>query len=129
VDDDDHEDTTDPPAPPPAAATFDELLAGTGDDVVAVLLPKLGRTVRIRGLSRAEAIKIADTKGTADRERKMITWAMVEPALTYQQVDTWYGQASAGDLQVLTVEISRVSGMEEDADRQVARRFPDEPGD
>jgi hypothetical protein len=129
VDDDhDHEDTTGP-APPPAAATLDDLLAPAGDELVDVLLPKLGKTVKIRGLTRAEAIQVAEAKGTADRERKIITWGMVQPQLTYQQVETWYRQATAGDLQVLTLEISKASGVIEGADKEEARRFPDGPGD
>lgn len=115
-------------AVPTPLASVDDLLAADLDDSRVVVLPKLGRSVRIRGLTRDEAIKIADTKGSGEREKRMVTWAMVEPELTYQQVEAWFRKASAGDLQFLTAEIAKQSGLTDEAEKESFARFREESG-
>lgn len=115
------------PTPAPMASVED-LLAANLDDTRTVTLPKAGVSVRIRGLTRAEAIQISDTKGDGQREKRMVTMAMVEPPMTFQQVEAWFNKASAGDLQLLTDQIARQSGLVESAEKDAYARFPSEPG-
>lgn len=88
-------------------------------------IPGVG-TVMIRGLSRDEALQIAETKGTRAREIKMVSWGMVEPAMTYQQVDIWFRQVQAGVIQKLSGRINQLSGLNEEAEKEAVERFRDD---
>src|SRR5690242_13803211 len=75
--------------------------------------------VRVRGLSRAEVMKIAkaaDAKGVdGDRglalEQKMLFMAMVEPELTEAEVAEWYEMATVGELEPVIEKVQELSGM------------------
>ena len=88
-----------------------------------VFLPVSERWVRIQTLDRAEAIKVSNTKNLAERERKIIAWALVAPAMDYQKVEAWHKRAATGDVQVLVEAISDLSGMIEGARKKAYKRF------
>lgn len=94
--------------------TRDEILArATGGEVVN--LPSGGQ-VKVRGLSRDEAIGVQDREGTAARDNYVIATGLVEPALTEADVAAWGAlEGGAGDLVELSKVISRLSGMGEGA--------------
>lgn len=81
-----------------------------------VEIPGLG-TVRVRGLSRAEAMKIRDRSDVEAQERLMIALGMVDPKLTEAEVGKWAKAAPAGELQPVSEVIGRLSGLIEGADK------------
>lgn len=73
--------------------------------------------VSVRGLSRAQALfmnKLQD-KGVAAMEQYMLSCAMVEPAMTQQDVAQWQAGSEVGEIDAVVDVIKRLSGMEDDA--------------
>lgn len=107
--------------------SLEDLFANSaGDKSVPFHIDGVG-TVLLRSLNRDEALQIAETKSTRAREIKMVSWGMVEPAMTYQQVETWFSQAKFGVIQKLSDQIHVISGMNDKAEAQSVERFRDEP--
>lgn len=101
-----------------------------------VEVPGVG-TVRVRALSRAElmlARKATDLAGEVDGpralvlERKMIATAMVDPALTEAEVGRWQNASGAGELNVVSEAIQRLSGMLDDAEKESYKSVRGESG-
>ena len=91
-----------------------------------VEIPGVG-TVRVRGLSRAEALALNGHEGSPERvERMLISKAAVDPELTPEDVAKWQEAAGAGELEPVMVAITRLSGMEmqaKEAAKQAYRQF------
>lgn len=68
-------------------------------------------TVRLRGLSRAEVLEIRKLGDTAKADRRMVSLALVEPALTEAEVRAWQENSTPGEIEALTVAIAELSGM------------------
>lgn len=91
--------------------------------VVEVELPGLG-TVKVRPLTRAEALKLRGVELDADvMERRLIALAMVEPEMTEDQVQKWQEVSPAGELEPVGETIIRISGMEKAAGKQAYADF------
>lgn len=89
-----------------------------------VEIPGVG-TVKVRALTRGQALQVQGVElSVAEMERKLISWAMVEPTLTEDEVGVWQDGSPAGELQVITDAILRLSGMEKHAAREAMKRFP-----
>lgn len=82
----------------------------------SVEIPGVG-TVRVRALSRGEALRAQSAKGVAAIERAMLALGMVDPALTEDEVKRWQEASPAGELEPITRVIQRLSGMEAGADK------------
>ena len=104
-------------------ATVDDFAGDEELDEADVYLPGQGKKVRIRALTRDEAIKIAEATKGRDRECKMISWSLVDPELNYQQVDRWLQRSAAGDAQVLADAIAELSGLGAGARKEETQRF------
>jgi hypothetical protein len=73
-------------------------------------------TVRVRGLSRVEALDVRNTGGDVDRaEKKIIFYGLVDPTLTEEEVTAWYAAAPAGEIDQLVNPIVELSGLAEGA--------------
>jgi hypothetical protein len=81
-----------------------------------VEIPGVG-TVRVRALSRAEAMVVSGVNGAAAMERKTLHLGMVDPQLTEAEVGQWQKAAPAGDLQIVNQRIAELSGMVEGSDK------------
>ncbi|MDN5751375.1 MAG: hypothetical protein L0H64_23225 [Pseudonocardia sp.] len=80
--------------------------------------------VRVRALTRGEALQVRDkTMGTAEIERKLLAWALVEPKLTEDDVRAWQDASPAGELEVVVDAIVKLSGMEKAAAKAAYREF------
>jgi hypothetical protein len=91
--------------------------------VEEVEVPGVG-TVKVRSLSRAQAMSLRDIEMTvAESEQKLLNWAMVEPELSIADVKVWQENSPAGELQPITEAILRLSGMENSAPKQAMRDF------
>jgi hypothetical protein len=94
--------------------TREEILArATGGELVT--LPSGGQ-VKVRGLSRDEAVGVQERDGTAARDNYVIATGMLDPVLSEEDVAHW-GQieGAAGDLVEVSRAIGRLSGMDEGA--------------
>lgn len=90
-------------------------------DKAALLARRLGEgeheipgfgTVRFRGLSRAEVLALRDLPGgVAASDRKMVAAALVDPALTEDEVKIWQENSLPGEIEALTVAIAELSGL------------------
>ncbi len=88
------------------------LLAERAGQTEDVPLPALGGSVRVRGLTRREALRVQGKQmDAAASERLLLSLAMVEPRLTEDEVGQWQRQAPAGELEPLSAAILRMSGM------------------
>lgn len=79
-------------------------------------IPGVG-TVRVRALSRGEVLRAQGAKGVGAMERVMVSTALIDPALTEDEVKRWQEASPAGELEPVTRVIQRLSGMEAGADK------------
>jgi hypothetical protein len=76
-----------------------------------VEIPGVG-TVRVRALSRAEAMKVTDRElPVATMEQALLSMAMVDPKLTEAEVAEWQEAAPGGELEPVVEVIQRLSGL------------------
>lgn len=92
-----------------------------------VEIPGVG-TVRVRGLSRIEAIHVQEAKGTEATERRILALGMVDPALTEAEAGQWQRASAAGEIETVTARIAELSGMAPESPKQVYREFEADPG-
>lgn len=88
-------------------------------------VPGVG-TVRVRALSRERvlAFRKRELKGGAEEmERVMVAAALVAPELTEDEVGQWQAASTAGELEVVTRVISRLSGLDVEAAKEAVKRF------
>jgi hypothetical protein len=81
----------------------------------SVEIPGVG-TVRVRGLTRAEAVE-AKRAGddVAALEQKIIFFGLVDPPLSESEVESWYSSAPAGEVDLIVNTIVDISALEEGA--------------
>jgi hypothetical protein len=92
--------------------------------VVDVELPTLGGSVKVRPLTRSEALKLRGVELEVDEmERQLLALAMVEPKLTEDQVRQWQDVSPAGELEPVAETIIRISGMAQDAGKAAYADF------
>lgn len=83
-----------------------------------------GMTVKVRALSRAEALEVQGKEiDKAELECKLISSAMVEPTLTADEVEQWQRSSPAGVIQAVADAIIRLSGMEKAAQKAAYQQF------
>jgi hypothetical protein len=81
-------------------------------------------TVVVRPLTRAEALSVEGVDWRADAlERRLLSMAMVEPALTEDEVAEWQSNSPAGQMQPVVAAIVRISGMEEISAKKAYAEF------
>jgi hypothetical protein len=76
-----------------------------------VELPSGLGTVRIRGLSRQEAVAVSKVDDQIAMERKAIACGLLDPKMTEAEVDQWSEVAVAADVQAVAQAISELSNM------------------
>lgn len=106
-------------------ASADDLLESAEGERATedVYLPSSKKWVQIQELNRSEAIKVSDTKGGTDRERKIVAWGIAQPAMNYQTAESWHRKAGAGDIQTVVEAVSELSGMVADSRKRAYKRF------
>lgn len=102
------------------------LLAGhlPVDDVE---LPAAGVTVRVRGLSRKEALSFDADADAAAYERRMVATAMVRPTMTEDEVAQWQASGPAGELKPVVRKINELSGAGEGTAKETWKEFESNP--
>lgn len=86
-------------------------------------IPDVGE-IRVRALTRGEALQVSDMKqDAASLERRVLSWAMVEPKLTEEEVGEWQDCSPAGEIQEVFQLIVRLSGMESTSAKEAYQQF------
>lgn len=101
-----------------------KLLAARSGNTRPVEVPGVGEVV-VRGLTRAEVLTIQQ-KGdldAADMEALLVSLAMVEPALTLDEVKQWQTVAPAGELEPISAAVQELSGLQVAAVKAEMQRF------
>lgn len=70
-----------------------------------------GGQVKIRALTRDEAIAMHERETTADKDNYMISVGMTDPKLSEEDVAAWAANDAAGDLSAVSEGIAIISGM------------------
>lgn len=97
-------------------ASADDLLAETADNAAVDFILSSGKTVRLRGLTRAEHLWIG--KGTddpAEIEARMLSKALVSPAMSVAKVKQWQSTGSSKAVSEISDKIQGLSGFGEGA--------------
>lgn len=124
------------PAPAaPAAGRADKaaLLAKRADTTTGfpeeeVEIPGFG-TVLVRGLSRHEVLHLQSGPRTAlALEQRTVALGLIDPPMSEDEVKQWQKVAAAGELDVLSRTIGRLSGMFDKAVKKAYADFEDDPG-
>lgn len=102
----------------------DKLLKAGELDTQTVEIPGVG-DVEIRGLTRKQALAVADESKTERREALIVSYGLVEPSLTAREAQEWFKSVPAGLVQPLTLAISDLSGLSEGAEKTQVEEFPE----
>jgi len=93
-----------------------------------------GKLVRVRGLSRGEVFMMQKSKADggikteAAWERRMVHLALLQPALTEEQVGEWQQGPAGGDLEELGEKIRDLSKLGQGAEKSGVQGTGDESG-
>lgn len=96
-----------------------------------VEVPGVG-TVRVRGLSRAESLRIGQLAGDGDldgSEVYLLAAGMVDPALSEDDVIEWRKAAPGDELTPVVEAILVLSGLKEESFKEAVSTFRVLPGD
>lgn len=85
-------------------------------------------TMRVRGLSQHEAHVVEQTSGSLARERKILSFGVIDPELTESDVGQWQKAAPAGEVTKVALAVAELSGMLDGADKEAYKSFRDESG-
>ncbi len=91
-----------------------------GEDDVKV--EGLGK-FRVRGLSRTEAMRVRGTADLLTMERRLLAAGLVIPEMTEAEVKIWQDRGAAGRFEPLTLRITQLSGMDDEAAKEAYRQF------
>lgn len=88
-------------------------------------------TVRVRALTRAEAMSMQQVRPGPDRvaviERKMLALALVDPEMTEAEVGRWQKASTAGEMERVGKKVQELSGMTDGAAKEAYREFEANP--
>lgn len=94
--------------------------------VEVVELPGVGE-VKVRAMTRGEALQV---RGKPDdvgaMERKVLSWTMVDPKMSEEDVKAWQDCSPAGEIQTVFEAVVRLSGMEVDSAKSAYKSVRDE---
>lgn len=94
-----------------------------------VTVPVERGSVRVRGLSRAEVqeLRAADTSAPGSFERKMLAYALVDPAMTEDEVGRWQAASPPWEMEDVTAVASRLSALDRDQAKEAWKEFESDP--
>ena len=84
-------------------------------------------TVRVRGLSRPEGFEVKQVKGEREIEVAILSRALVDPALSADEVRAWQDAATAGELEPVVAAVLELSGLVPPTMREAVASFRGEP--
>ena len=107
-----------------AAISKEALLAKRDIGTETVTLEGIGDVV-VRPLSRGEVVRL-QKRGELDAdvmEQKLLALAMVEPAMTEEEVAAWQDVAPAGEIAPIAEAIERISGLKQKEVKENIKQF------
>lgn len=106
-----------------------QLISGGRLKMETIQLPD-GGAVTVRGLTRLEAAAIRDMTGddSETRERRILTYGLVDPELTEAEVGQWMSNAAFDEITFVSMAIGRLSGLLEDSPREAFPGDGERPG-
>lgn len=85
--------------------------------------------VLVRGLSRLEVLWINKVaKNPEEVEQITLARAMLKPKMTEEKVKAWQGVAVGGEIDPITAEVGKLSGMLKGASKAAYMAFEADPG-
>lgn len=85
-------------------------------------------TVRVRALNRGEVLLIQSLKvGRAAAEQRMLSFGMVDPALSEAEVVQWQQASPAGEIEPVSDKIAELSGITKDAAKSDVQSDGEQP--
>lgn len=104
-----------------AVLSRDEILARrVHGDVERVALAD-GAEVVVRGLTRGEARRVDLTDDPGEAENLAVHYALVEPALSLEDVAGWAEQADSDDFQRIAEAVQRLNKVSKAAAKEVTK--------
>lgn len=100
-------------------ASVDDLLADDpeGPETEDVTLDN-GMVVKVRGMTRMELmLSRKEADDVAEVERRMLSYCLVEPRMTIQQLEAWQRKSKPMLMAPITEVIRRLSGLGEGAQK------------
>lgn len=89
-------------------------------------VPGVG-VVRVRGLSRIEALHVQAAKGPEATERRILALGMVDPPLTEAEAGQWQRASAAGEIELVSTRIAQLSGMAPESAKEAVKEFEANP--
>lgn len=86
-------------------------------------------TVRVRGLSRVEAMHVQAANGVEAVERRILALGLVDPELTEAEVGQWQKASIASELEPVAQKIAELSGILPESAKEAVKSFRGESGD
>lgn len=109
---------------------FNFILGQPANEVRELAIPEWNCKVKIKSLTKAEQVKLRqvskDRKGEVDMtklEMNLIVFSLVEPRLTFDQVDELYSKTNSKALSRLQAACLTFSGLTEDYIEQAKADF------
>jgi hypothetical protein len=84
-------------------------------------------TVRVRGLSRVEALQVRDLSDRVVAERTILALAMVDPPLTEAQVGRWQEASAAAEMERVVDKVTELSGLGSTSAKEAVQGFEANP--
>lgn len=102
--------------------TRDEILARRGMGGGTPFTLPDGSEVKVRGLSKDEAMATRDREGINAQDNYVISTGLVDPAMSEEDVAVWATiEGEAGNLHALSERISQLSGMNPGAGKEATK--------
>lgn len=101
-----------------------KLLAVRTAETRDVEVPGFG-TVTVRGLTRAEALRVqtADGMAVGDMEAYLVATALVDPEMSLDEVKQWQAVSPVGELQPVSEAVQELSGLAVNAVKDQIKDF------
>lgn len=96
-------------------------------DVEDVDLGRRG-VITVRSLSRAEVHRMQAIKNADEAERRTLAAALVEPRIDEVGARRWQEASAAGEIRRVVDVIARLSGLEDNADKEAYKSPDDDAG-
>lgn len=86
-----------------------------------------GGSVKVRALTRAEVLDVRGlSKDPAKFERRLLSYAMVEPKLTEAEVKLWQENSTVTEIEDVTDKVMELSGLKDRAERADKSRLQED---
>ncbi len=98
-------------------------------DTVDLIIRGVGVRFVVRGLSRDETIEVGrfsegpefKRDGEAGYEAKMLSYGLVDPAMTYEEIRRWQKSSPGMQIQELSEKVNELSGLTKEVRKDITK--------